>query len=182
MVNRYSIATALVVTTLALMPATALAQSPLPVRERSELRAEEIRANGQARQEERQENRQERRDERFENHAKRLETRFSNYSERLNALLDKIQARLNEMEQKFPDSSAIDSAQVKLDAASAKLAEAEKAGNAAVAGFKAIDPAKYEEQKAQVLVARDNAQKARQAYADALRLMKEAVQSLKQVK
>lgn len=182
MVNRYSIAAALVVATLALAPVSALAQSPLPVRERAAQRAEEIKANVQARQDERQENRQERRDVRFENHANRLETRFSNYSERLNTLLDKIQARLNEMEQNFPDSSAIDTAQSKLDAASAKLAEAEQASDSSIAAFKAIDPAKYEEQKAQALAARDNAQKARQAYADALRLMKEAVQSLKQVK
>jgi len=113
-----------------------------------------------------------------ENHANRLEKRFKFYSERLNNIISRFQTRLDLLKKDGKDPS---SAQAKLDAAKAKLAEAKVKGEAAVAAFKAIDPAKFSEQKTEALAARDLATAARKLFIDTETLLKEALKSLKTI-
>lgn len=111
-----------------------------------------------------------------QNHALRLENRFGRYGNRLNNIVERLQTWLNTLKSEGKDVST---AQAKLDEAKTKLASAKTLGLDAVAKFKAIDPAKYEEQRDQALAARDVAQQARLAFMDALKLIKQVRDSLK---
>lgn len=124
--------------------------------------------------EERQENRQDRRSDVAGKHADRLEQRFNNYYTRLNTIIGKIQARIDASTTK--DTSE---AQSKLNEAKAKLTEAKTLGESAIVQFRAIDPAKWSEQKAKAVGARDTANKAREAFKATIALLVEAVKALK---
>lgn len=137
-------------------------------------RAQENRENRQENRQERQENRQEKRSEIAENHGLRLEKRFGDYYTRLNTIIGKIQARIDASTTKNTAES-----QAKLEEAKTKLSEAKTLADSAVSQFKALDPAKYAEQKTAAQAARDTANKARQAFVDTLKLMNESVKLLK---
>lgn len=132
----------------------------------------------QGRIEERTEQREERRSEVAENHANRLEKRFQFYYERMSKIVVRFQARVDLLKN---DNKNVASTQTKLDAAKAKLEEAKIKGTAAVAAFRAIDPAKFSEQRNQALAARDLAKEARNLFFEAHKLLKEALKSLKTI-
>lgn len=122
--------------------------------------------------------RQETRSKVAENHANRLEFRFNFYVERFNDIIERFQTRLTELTNSGKDVSAV---QAKLDAAKAKLAEAQAKGKEAVAAFRAIDPAKFSEQKTEALAARDLANQARTLFSETGALLKQALRELKNI-
>jgi len=109
-----------------------------------------------------------------QNHANRLERRFKFYFERLTNII----TRFHTLKNKGTDVSTI---QVKLDAAKTQLASAKSLGEQAVADFRAIDPAKFSEQKAQAQAARDQAMQARGAFLEVHKLLKDALKLLKTI-
>ncbi len=113
-----------------------------------------------------------------QNHANRLERRFKFYFERLTNIITRFQTRLDTLKNKGTDVSTI---QVKLDAAKTQLASAKSLGEQAVADFRAIDPAKFSEQKAQAQAARDQAMQARGAFLEVHKLLKDALKLLKTI-
>lgn len=132
--------------------------------------------NRQETRELRVENRQEIRSGVAANHAVRLERRFQYYYTRLSGIATRLQTRLNLLKAEGKD---ITSAQAKLTAAASKLDTAQSLGVQAVAAFRAIDPAKFEEQKAEAQAARDLANQARVAFKDTLALLKATLQEVK---
>ena len=110
------------------------------------------------------------------NHADRLTLHFGFYYTRINNIITRFQSRLNTLKTSGKDTSAAQSA---LDAASAKLQAAKTQGDAAIAAFSAIDPAKFSEQKTQVLAARDLALAARKLFVDTQSLLQSALKQLK---
>ncbi len=164
-----------------LIPVIALSLTAIPVhaslQERVNTRQnkmEEQVENRQENREERQENRQEKRTIRFEDHGTRLEARFTAYYTRLNNIITKVQARIDASTDK--DTTT---AQSKLTEAKNTLAEAKSLADSAISQFKAIDPAKWEEQKEAAKAARDTANKARQSFLDTLKLINDSVKLLK---
>lgn len=133
----------------------------------------------QERQEERQQTRQELRSNVTANHAERLENRFLQYNQRLTNIMERFQKRLDTLKQSGKDASK---AQDLLNSGKSKLVEAKTKGDGAVAAFRAIDPAKYTEQKSQILAARDLANQARRLYVETHQLIKSALVALKEVK
>jgi hypothetical protein len=125
-----------------------------------------------------QEIRQERRNNVAENHANRLEKRFAFYHSRLSNIMTRFQARLDLLQK---EGKNISISQVKLDAAKAKLADAKVKGDAAIAAFKAIGPAKFSEQKTEVFAARDLANSARKLFLETHELLKLALKELKNI-
>ncbi len=123
--------------------------------------------------------RQEFRSKVAENHANRLERRFKFYFDRLTGIIARFQTRLDTLKTNGKDITAI---QTKLDSAETKLAEAKVKGEAAVAAFRAIDPAKFSEQKSEALAARDLAVAARKLFVETHALLKDALKSLKTIK
>lgn len=123
-------------------------------------------------------NLQEMRDNVAARHANRLERRFNFYYTRLSNILLRFQKRLDTLKADGKDVTTI---QQKLDATKAKLEEAKTKGMEAVAAFKAIDPAKFSEQKTAAFAARDLANAARKLFADTLVLLKDALKALKVV-
>lgn len=122
--------------------------------------------------------RQEIRSKVAENHANRLERRFKFYYERLSKIIVKFQARIDYLKGKGKDTAAV---QTKLDAAKAKLESAKVKGEAAVAAFRAVEPGKWEEQKPELLAAKDLAEEARGLFKDAFKLLKDALKELKNI-
>lgn len=163
-------------TILVLSPTSILAVSDENVTKRRPDKPEA--AQIQEIRQERVENRQERRDNIAQNHADRLSKRFSAYYSRLGGIMTRFQARIDLLKKAGKDTS---STQAKLDLAKAKLEEAKTKGEAAIAAFKAIDPAKFSEQKTQAIAARDLATDARQLFADTNVLIKDALKSLKTI-
>lgn len=125
-----------------------------------------------------QEIRQEFRSKVAENHANRLERRFKSYYERISKIMVRFQARLDTLKTQGKDTSPT---QVKLDSAKAKLELAKIKGEAAVAAFRVIDPAKFSEQRDQVFAARDLAKEARGLFVETQTLLKDALKSLKTI-
>ena len=113
-----------------------------------------------------------------QNHANRLERRFEFYYKRLNNIITRFESRLELLKNGGKNTSA---AQLKLDAAKAKLEAAKLKGEEAVAAFKAVDPAKYAEQKTAILAAKDTAVAAKQLFQDAFDLLKLALKELKTI-
>ncbi len=111
-----------------------------------------------------------------ENHANRLENRFNFYYKRLSNILTRFNKRLEILKSSGKDVASL---QTKLDTASAKLESARLKGAEAVAAFRAIDPAKFSEQKAEARSARDLAMNARTLFKETHTLLKEALRSLK---
>lgn len=142
---------------------------------RQEIR-NEIQENREEVRELRQENRQEVRSVVAENHANRLERRFKFYYDRLSGIAARLQTRLDTLESNGKDITA---ALSKLTEAKTKLESAKTLGAQSVAAFRAIDPAKFEEQKTQAKAARDLANQARVAFKDALALLKAVLKEVK---
>jgi hypothetical protein len=149
------------------------------VAERIQVRREniaEFQATAAAKKAERVELRQEARSDVAEKHATRLEQHFNGYYTRLSAIILKMETRINSITGK--DTTT---AKSKLAEAKTKLEEAKILGAKAVSLFRAINPAKWSEQKAQAITARDTAESARIAFKATHALMVEAVVSLKSV-
>lgn len=125
---------------------------------------------------ERAQARQETRSDVAAKHATRLEQRFAGYYKRLSAILLKLQTRVDAITDK--DTTT---AKAKLSQAKTKLEEAKVLGEKAVSLFKAIDPAKWSEQKSQAVTARDTAKAAHKAFKEAHALMVEAIKSLRSI-
>ncbi|GAB4026183.1 MAG: hypothetical protein Fur0011_0930 [Candidatus Microgenomates bacterium] len=142
---------------------------------RREIR-ESIKENREEMRELRTENRQEVRSVVAENHANRLERRFKFYYDRLSGIASRLQTRLDSLKSTGKD---ISSALSQLTEAKAKLESAKTLGTQSVAAFRAIDPAKFEEQKAEAKAARDLANQARLAFNDALLLFKGVLKEVK---
>lgn len=138
-------------------------------------KAETIEANVTGRAEKRQEHRS----EVAKIHADNLEKQFNAHYTRLSELATKLQTKITTLKTAGKDTTA---AQAKLDAAKVSLESAKTLGQEAIAGFKAIDPAKYEEQKTQALAARDKAKSAREAFVKALQDMKDALKAIQALK
>ena len=113
-----------------------------------------------------------------ENHANRLERRFKFYYERLSRIMDKFQARIEYLKTQDKDTTVV---QTKLDAAKAKLEAAKVKGEEAVAAFRAIEPGKWEEQKPEMLAARDLSEDARKLFKESFGLLKDALKELKNI-
>lgn len=113
-----------------------------------------------------------------ENHARRLERRFAHYVERFEAIIARIETRLATLSGEGKDVADV---QVKLHQAKSMLAQAKATGVQAVAAFKAIDPAKYEEQKDEILAARTLAEKAVKEFKDTFKLLRETIKLMKEV-
>ncbi|HSW90110.1 MAG TPA: hypothetical protein VLH19_04535 [Patescibacteria group bacterium] len=111
-------------------------------------------------------------------HGERLNRRFAFYAARLNNILARIQSRIDKEKVAGKD---VTTAQSDLDSAKAKLTQAIKDGNAAVTAFENITPQNWQAQKADAKAAMALAQKARQEFIDARRLMVDAVQTLAQL-
>jgi hypothetical protein len=112
------------------------------------------------------------------NHANRLERRFQAYYTRLSGIIARFQTRLDTLKAAGTDTASI---QAKLEIAKTKLEAAKVKGAEAVASFRAIDPAKWSEQKAAALAARDQANAARALFKEALSALKEALKALKAI-
>jgi hypothetical protein len=172
-------------TAILFTPSFALAVSDENVTKRrpdspEQIQVQEIR---QDRLEERLENREEvqtnlqdRRSNIAQNHANRLERRFKTYYTRLSNIMTRFQTRLDLLKKDGKDTTT---AQTKLNASKTKLTEAKTKGDAAVAAFKAIDPAKVSEQKTELTTARDQAVAARKLFVEANDLLKLALKELK---
>ncbi len=151
-------------------------------RDREEVRAEiqEINTTRQQNRDEqqqlRQENRQETRSNVAENHANRLEKRFGLYYQRLSNIIERFQLRLAALKSTGIDTSTVSAT---LATAQTKLSDAKSKGEQAIAAFRAIDPAKFSEQKSQALAARDLANQARKLYLEVHLLIKAALVELK---
>ena len=163
-------------TLILLMPSYVLAESAENVTRRRPDRAE--RPAIQEIREEQRENREERRSNVAENHANRLEKRFGFYFDRLNAIVARFNTRLSTLNSSDP---AVVKIKAKLTLAKTKLLEAKTKGDEAIDAFRSIDPAKFAEQKAAALEARDLANSARKLYLEVHTLLKEAVKELKMV-
>ena len=138
------------------------------------------------RMEDRQENREEFKDKMqevrsnvAENHANRLERRFAFYYSRISNIITRFGKRLDILK---ADGKDISDASAKLGSAKSTLELAKAKGAEAVSAFKAIDPAKFSEQKTQVLTARDLANSARKLFLDSHTLLKDALTALKAIK
>lgn len=156
------------------------AESPHPspsLRPRQELR-NEMKEERSERRKEIQTARQEFRSDVAENHAARLERRFGLYSTRFTGIFTRFQSRIDILKNEGKDTALV---QTKLDAAKLKLDEAETKGKEAVAAFRAIDPAKFEEQKEKAFAARDLAVSARKLFVDTHNLLKDALKELKNI-
>lgn len=136
----------------------------------------EIKENRQEIKEMRVENRQEVRSVIAENHANRLERRFKYYYDRLSGIAKRIETRLATLKSQGKDTASADA---KLTSAKTTLESAKSLADQAVAAFRAIDPAKFDEQKAEALAARDLANQARVAFKDALSLFKSVLKEVK---
>lgn len=112
-------------------------------------------------------------------HAERLGKRFTVYYTRLSMMIEKVQKRIDALKAEGKDTTA---AQAKLNEAKIALESAKKQADTSVSEFKDIDPDKYAEQRTQALQARDIAETARELFQKVLRLLKEAVSLLKDLR
>jgi len=171
----------LLVTVFLFSPLTVRAESDENVTRRrpdrpSQVEIKEIR---QDRMDEFKDNMQEGRSNVAENHANRLEKRFAFYYSRLSNIITRFQKRLDILKAEGKD---ITSASTKLTAVKTMLESAKTKGVESVSVFKAIDPAKFSEQKTQALAARDLANSARKLFIDTHSLLKDALKTLKTIK
>ncbi|MFH2085646.1 MAG: hypothetical protein ABII21_02600 [bacterium] len=113
-----------------------------------------------------------------ENHANRLEKRFTAYAARFDNITSRFQKRLGTLNTAGKDVTNI---QTKLEAVKIKLVEAKEKGVEAVAAFRAIDPTKFSEMKAERLAARDLAVTARKLFIETHTLLKDALHTLKTI-
>jgi vacuolar-type H+-ATPase subunit I/STV1 len=109
-------------------------------------------------------------------HANRLEKRFNAYYSRLSNIGSRLQARLTILKTSGKDTT---SAQAKLTTALTTLGLAKTKGAEAVAAFRAIDPAKFPEQKDKAFAARDIAETARKLFKQATDELKLATKEVK---
>lgn len=163
----------LALTLLILFPSVVLAQGDENITKRRPERALEIQEIREVRTEAR-----ELRSSVAENHANRLERRFRFYFTRMTNIITRFQKRLDILKAEGKDTAAV---QTKLDLAKTKLAGAKLKGDEAVAAFKAIDPAKFTEQKEAAFAARDLAKAARILFQEAHQALKDALKELKTI-
>lgn len=157
-----------------LFPALALAQGDENVTTRRSDRAVEV----QEIRQERVEDQSQIRSRVAENHANRLERRFQFYYIRLTNIITRFEARLDILATAGKDTAP---SAAKLAAAETKLAAAKLKGEQAVAAFRAIDPAKFAEQKQELTAARELADAARTLFQEAHRLLQDALTELKNI-
>lgn len=168
-----------------LIVATALLLTPITVRAESDENVTRRRPDHPAQAEiqeirqDRMEDRQERRSNIAENHANRLERRFTFYYTRLSNIIIRFEKRLDILKADGKDIAAVSA---KLTEVKTKLESAKAKGAEAVAAFRAIDPAKFSEQKTEALAARDLANSARKLFVETHTLLKDALKSLKAIK
>lgn len=112
------------------------------------------------------------------NHADRLEKRFNAYYARLASIILRFEQRLALLKS---DGKSVASVETDLSNSKAKLEEAKFKGTEAVAAFRAIDPTKFSEQKAELKAARDAAELARKLFKESHELLKKALKSLKAI-
>ncbi len=151
--------------------------SPGPRELRQEVR-QEIRQEVKDTRVEIQGQRQELRSDIAGNHATRLERRFAAYYTRMTNIATRITNRITTLKNSGKDTTAV---QTKLDAAKATLESAKTKGAEAVAAFRAIDPAKFSEQKDKAIAARDLAMAARKLFVQASQELKATVVELKKI-
>lgn len=149
-----------------------------PDRDEAKAAIQEVRTERQESREDRQGDRQEVRSHVAENHATRLENSFLRYQKRFANILDRFQKRLDILKTNGKDTAKV---QGLVDSAKAKLTDAKAKGDGAVAAFRAIDPAKFSEQKTQLLAARDLALQAHKLYLELHQLLKTALIELKTI-
>lgn len=109
-------------------------------------------------------------------HATQLEKRFGEYFSKLSNLFSRIEQRANTLKSQGKNVDAVLASVAKGKAA---LAEAQSLGAEAIRLFKAIDPAKYAEQRAQALQAKEKAEAARKKFQEALQAARQAIAQLK---
>lgn len=119
------------------------------------------------------------RSERAKVHADRLEKRFAEYNTRLTNIAARIQKNIDAKKAAGKDVS---SAQTKLDAAKATLAQAVTDGATAVSMFRAITVSTWNVQLPEVKAAIEAANKARLEFVNARKGMIDAVIILKAIK
>jgi hypothetical protein len=124
-------------------------------------------------------NAQDRRTRIAENHANRLEQRFGVYYTRLANIAARLEQRIAVLK---GQGKNVARAEASLTTGKAALAEAQKLSAEAVVQFRAIDPAKYAEQRPAALKARDKAQAARQTFIEAKQAFQTTIQALKAVR
>lgn len=166
------------------VPSLALATSDENVTKRrpdrpAQAEIQEIRQERKEDREETREKVQEIRSNVAENHANRLERRFAFYYSRLSNIITRFEKRLDILKADGKDITAVSA---KLTEVKTKLESAKAKGIEAVAAFKAIDPAKFSEQKTEALAARDLANSARKLFVETHTLLKDALKSLKAIK
>ena len=123
------------------------------------------------------EDKQEVRDNVAQLHANRLRHRFLEaYYPKLNVFILKLQAKITSMSEAGKNMT---SSQAKLDEAKTSLELAKQLAADSIAGFEAIEPAKYNIQRQQALTARDQANQARTKFIQTIKLLKETLQLMK---
>lgn len=173
----------LATTALLLFPSVAVAQSDENVTKRrpdrpAQVEIQEIRQDRMEDRQEAKDKMQETRSTVAENHANRLERRFAFYYARLSNIIMRFEKRLDILK---ADGKDIATVSAKLTEVKAKLESAKAKGVEAVAAFKAIDPARFSEQKTEALAARDLANSARKLFMETHTLLKDALKSLKAI-
>ncbi len=113
-----------------------------------------------------------------ENHARRLEKRFDHYTERFEAIIARLNERIAQLE---TDGKDMADAKEKLAQAKDTLSTAKVRAAQAIEAFKAIEPGKYEEQKDDLLQAREYANQAVAKFKETFRLLRETIKLIKEV-
>lgn len=145
----------------------------------AQVEIQEIRQDRMEVREEAREKVQEMRSDIAQKHADRLERRFEFYYSRIINIIIRFEKRLDTLK---ADGKDITEVSTKLSEVKTKLESAKVKGVEAVAAFKAIDPAKFNEQKTEALAARDLANSARKLFVQSHTLLKDALNLLKAIK
>lgn len=141
-----------------------------------QVQIQEIRQESKEKREEIKSKLEEMRSSVAENHANRLERRFKFYYNRLHNIIARFNQRLDNLDSQDP---AVISIKSKLASATTKLEEAKSKGDSAVNAFRAIDPAKFSEQKSAARLAGEDAMLARKLFKEVHELLKDALKALK---
>ena len=181
-IYKAAVISSILLSSLFMAPAT-FAQSPSssasPMQRRSEERQElrqEVKAEKKELKTQIETKLQEFRSNVAENHANRLEKRFNAYYSRLSNIGTRLQSRITELNSTGKDTA---NAQLKLTQALTTLESAKTKGAESVSAFRAIDPAKFSEQRDKAFAARDLAEAARKLFKQATEELKVATKEVK---